>query len=195
MKSSVYVTVNFILTLAAKSVTGLRCYDCVNVEVEKGSSSIFSDLIGKSNPNCGIDPRQSITCPSDANACASFNGYLRQKSVLYDEMRAKLQVRGCLYDDTDGIGTCRKSNSIGIIGRLLSIFTFSFIEVDGHLCTCKLDMCLLCDGGIELLGHCVKYWQFGLACAGLFVVITAVVACCCRCCGCCKRQAARGKYG
>jgi len=185
MTAFMYVIV-IILSLAAKSVAGLQCYECVNVEIEQGASLILSGLIDKSNPSCGIDPRESTTCPADTNACGSLNGYIRQSSV-FGELRAKVQVRGCVYDHTDGIGGCRKSSSVGnkIVGDLISAALESNIQVDGELCTCKIDMCTLCDGGIELGGYCFKYWMLGLSVGGLLLFLISLVTCCCCCCGCC----------
>jgi len=186
MKAYSYVMIMFILSLAVKSVIGLQCYNCVNVEVEEGTSSIITGLIGRSNPRCGKDLRETTTCPSNTNACASLNGYIRQKSV-FGEIRAKIQVRGCIQDNGDGIGGCRKTNTIGnsIVGALLSAAVASEVQVDAEMCTCKIYMCLLCDGGIELGGYCYKYWMVALTSVGVLVLLIALVSCCCCCCGCC----------
>jgi len=184
------VVVSIILAVTFQSVYGLQCYECINIELQ----SSYNPFSGKTNPACGSDPSSTnlVTCPSDTNACGSVDGQIKAKFPdPLGTFTAQIQVRGCVQDDS--LGGCRKVDGTvtGLISEILSILSgISDVSLDGQMCTCKWDRCVLCDEGVFVAGYCVKYWMLGLTIGvAVGMLLLLVTCCCCCCCGtCCQKR-------
>lgn len=184
MERMTIVIVALVCVFCISSSQGLTCYQCANIEMKSG---FFESFRGKSDASCGMYPTKSNTVECSYNeVCGSISGDLSTMNLF----EAKVQIRGCMPSETrDGLGGCVQSDSLSnaVIGRMLSLATsLPSVKFSGTACSCNFDYCTLCDGGIEILGYCIKYWMLSLIVIGVLAAVIFLITCCCCCCGCCS---------
>lgn len=179
-----------LVALMQSSVSNaLKCYQCKNFEVT-GSLSPFT---GKLDPNCGRNPTSSnvVTCSGDDNACGSIEGEFTADFSIFGKLTGKAQVLTCMKVDESAspLGSCRKMDALSkkIITDALSAVTAGVadVEVNGQVCACGFDLCVMCDGGYQIGDYCMKYWMIAVIGVGSLLLLVLSITCCCCCCGCC----------
>ncbi|XP_064611557.1 uncharacterized protein LOC135475562 [Liolophura sinensis] len=172
----IVITLAVFVSLTATVVTGLRCYDCKDVNLDQVNfivDKVFQTLIGN-NPHCNKSVDESTpgvkidNCPAPQFGKVAKCGYTKGRgslSFLTFEFGASYYARECVEEDIGSPDTCQRNNNEdkSLFSEFLRTIGFNVLSYDGTRCTCSTN---LCNGQLKVKASSL-FWLSGMVLAVL----------------------------